>query len=42
MSLHDFSDLTACLMRMALKKGIDVATGTRRSLLDWNALIIPP
>jgi Apea-like HEPN len=45
MSLHDFSELTAGLMRMALKKGIDVAAGTqgtKGSLLDWNALIIPP
>jgi hypothetical protein len=42
MSLYDFSELTAGLLRIALQKGIDLARGTNGPLLDWNALIIPP
>lgn len=42
MSLYDFSELTAGLLRIALQKGINVASGTNGPLLDWNALIIPP
>ena len=41
-SLYDFSELTAGLLRIALQKGISVASGTTGPLLDWNALIIPP
>jgi Apea-like HEPN len=44
MSLHDFSELTAGLLRIALKKSIDVAAGSKGAkgpLLDWSALIIP-
>jgi hypothetical protein len=41
-SLYDFSELTAGLLRMALQKGINVASGANGPLLDWNALIIPP
>jgi hypothetical protein len=45
MNLHDFSDLTTGLIRMALKKGINVAaatTGTKGPLCHWDALIIGP
>jgi hypothetical protein len=41
-SLYEFSELTAGLLRIALRKGINVASGTNGPLLDWNALIIPP
>ena len=39
-SLYDFSELTAGLLRIALHKGIDVASGTKGLLLDWETLII--
>ena len=45
MSLHDLSGLTADFIRIALKKGIDIAAGTagtKGPLCDWNELIIPP
>jgi hypothetical protein len=38
----DSRDYSPGLLRIALQKGINVASGTKGPLLDWNALIIPP
>lgn len=41
LSLQDFVKVTEHLVRMALKKAIDMADATGSPLIDWDALIIP-
>jgi hypothetical protein len=42
LSLHDFTKVTEHLLRVALKKRIDMATVAGAPPIDWEALIIPP
>src|SRR5262249_19851421 len=38
--LHEFARITTDLLRIALKRGIDVAQGSHGALIDWDALIL--